>query len=90
MEMVIFPVLRYIKDGHPFSNLGQLGAQIMYTFINNIKMCLIALMMYQSYSIEAELTYMTKNFTSLIQLNAIYDEVLQIQSKMKMISNLYS
>ena len=45
-------------------------------------MCMIALMIYQSYSIEAELRYMTKNFTSLKQLNAIYDEVLQIQRTM--------
>ena len=83
VEMVIFPLLRYFKDGHPFSNLGKVGYTIMYTFILNIKMCLIALMMYQSYSIEAELRYMTKNFTSLKQLNAIYDEVLQIQRTMK-------
>ena len=46
-------------------------------------MTLIALMIYQSYLIEAELQHITNNFTSLKQFTGIFEQVLQIQRTMK-------
>ena len=86
VEMVIFPLLRYFKDGHPFSNLGKVGYTIMYTFILNIKMCLIALMMLpelfdrsrtQVHDQKLHLAQTTKRHLRRSPANTAYDEKIQ-------------
>ena len=83
IEVLLFPVFRFFTKGYLFKDLNQLGRTIMYMLIFNIKMSLIGLMVYQSYSIEAELKHLTKSFTSLKQLTDIFEEVMQLQSTMK-------
>ena len=83
IEIFFATFLHLLMDGHCFSNLAQIGYMLMSTLILNIKMSLIAVMIYKSYSIEAELKHITKNFTSLSQFTSIFDQILQIQRTMK-------
>ena len=90
IEVLLFPLFRFFTKGYFFQDLYQLVHTIMYVFIFNTKISLIGLMVYQSYSIEAELKHLTESFTSLKQLTVTFELVLQLQRTMKMFNKFIS
>ena len=83
IEIVFAALLHLLMGGIGSFNWALICDMLTSTLIFNIKMSLIAIIIYQSYSIEAELKHITKNLISLKQFSCIFDQILQIQRTMK-------